>query len=33
MILSAAAQPYAFSFDPAKTALLLSQFASMLASH
>jgi hypothetical protein len=33
MILSAAAKPYAFSFDPAKTALLLSQLASMLPSH
>lgn len=31
MILSAEARPYAFKFDPAKTALLLSQFTSMLA--
>lgn len=27
MLLSADAKPYAFRFDPAKTALLLSQFA------
>lgn len=31
MILSANAKPYAFSFDPAKAALLLSKFASTLA--
>ena len=27
MLLSADAKPYAFRFDPAKTALLFSQFA------
>lgn len=32
MFLSADAKPYAFSFDPAKTALILGQFSSMLAS-
>ena len=30
MILSADAKPYAFNFDPAKTALLLSQYAILL---
>ena len=31
MILSAEAKPYAFRFDPAKTALVLSQSAFLLA--
>jgi Isochorismatase family len=31
MLLSAGAKPYAFSFDPTKTALLLSQYTKTLA--